>query len=185
MALCLLSSRKSFLKAAWLCILALWLTLVVGFFSCQLFGRKCQDLLFMLLPGTVAQNVWFNFDEPSCAGGGEIWTTNIQVFGFSLKLDSDTRRNVPTDVQQLLIDSCTRGSLQFPWRLDFGAALFVAGSIWLQLMHLLPMCTKLTLYNYSITSLYSEHSSAQSSYKNKNVLKMLPSGFVFSIGGSL
>lgn len=36
---------------------------VVGFF-CQLFGRKCQNLLFMLLPGTVAQNVWFNLTSP-------------------------------------------------------------------------------------------------------------------------
>lgn len=43
----------------------------------------------------------------------------------------------------------------------------------------MPMFTKMTLYNYSITSLYSMHVSAQSSYKNKNVLKILPSGFFF------
>lgn len=65
------------------------------------FGRKCQNLLFMLLPGTVARNVWFNL-----TGSPAIHTTETKVFRFSFKQDSDRGQNVLTGVQRLLIDSC-------------------------------------------------------------------------------
>lgn len=62
---CACSAVKKFLEsslAAHIGFLADgWLFLLFYF---ELFGRKCQNLLFMLLPGTVAQNVWFNLRSP-------------------------------------------------------------------------------------------------------------------------
>lgn len=147
------------------CLADGWLFLLFYF---ELFGRKCQNLLFMFrLPGTVAQNVWFNLRSPPALAERK---------SEQPKLKSSV--SFKTGLGQLT--KCTDRHPTNPYRLLFSGTvynfhltgLFVVESIWLQLMHLLPMCTKMTLYNYSIISLYSIHGSTQSSYKNKNVSKM-------------
>lgn len=107
-----LAQQSAFLKAAWLCMLVFWQ--MVGFFfffffsfRLRLFGGTCQNLLFMLLPGTVAQNVWFKLTSPPVLAARK--SAQTEVFSFSFKQDSESRQNVLRGVQWLLIDSCFMG----------------------------------------------------------------------------
>lgn len=70
-------------------------------------------------------------------------------------------------------------SVQFVDMLGFKVVPFVVGTIWLQLVHSLQMCSKMTLYNYSIISPYSMHGSDKGSFENKNVFKLQSGCFVF------
>lgn len=137
-----------------------WLFCFVSF-CFKLFYGVCQNLLLMLLLGNAAQNVCFNLSRHPKA---EVtWTTQTKIFSFPC----DT---VWLSQQAKCIDTSSYScflSLQFSESLVFRATLFVVGSIWLQLMHLLQKRAKMTLYNYSIISPYSMHGSDQHSYKNK------------------
>ena len=130
--------------------------------------------------GTVAQNVWFNLTSPAALAG--YWTRT-----------PTNQNSSPQFLVQLVLGQLTKcpdRSSTAPYRFVPLVQSTIFSKVWhwscslCSWKHMITadafpaMCTKTTLYNYSIISLLSVHGSAQSSYKNKNCLEMLPSGFI-------
>lgn len=76
-------------------------------FCLKFLGRKCQNLLFMLLPGTVAQNVWFNLSSPSVLA--ERKSVSLKPKSSVFLPDSESRHIVLTDIQRLFKETCFLG----------------------------------------------------------------------------